>query len=450
MPYDYITLGEMRAELLNRLQDSGAVFTPVAEANLYLQEGLRVLNALTLQPGTVDFAFDFVEGSTWNTLNFPGSPRQRTVTDTDLYSQMEAMLMEPMSGGVWTGTVQYNIALISGALQYRRDELLLESAANVVNLLQPSPLLSMRTYLPDSTLNLHRVRWIQADSTQMPYALSREDIISRNANGVNLSLKPGEPDSWMITANSPLTFDCSQPPNQPGTWDMLVSFAGASFQPPQATVVGLPNDWAWVCLYGALADVLANSPEGRDSERSKYCLQRYDQGKKAMTKLPWLLQAQVGQVSVDTPGFKEQDTQLQDWEQRQYPDDPVIVVGGVDLIALGPFVVDSGATVGTVMTVVGNAPVPVADSDPIQLSRDGVDAVLNYAQHVASFKLAGSDFAATAPLFGQFEAYCRLKNEQYNALGIFRPQMIAEGNRNDFDDPRFEDENKVKRGAKAR
>jgi hypothetical protein len=43
-----------------------------------------------------------------------------------------------------------------------------------------------------------------------------------------------------------------------------------------------------------------------------------------------------------------------------------------------------------------------------------------------------------------------LKNEQYNALGIFRPQMIAEGNRNDFDDPRFEDENKVKRGAKAR
>ena len=62
-------------------------------------------------------------------------PRQRTVTDSDLYAQMEAMLLEPMSGGAWTGTAQYNIAMLSGALQYRRDELLLLSNANVVNLL---------------------------------------------------------------------------------------------------------------------------------------------------------------------------------------------------------------------------------------------------------------------------------------------------------------------------
>lgn len=445
--YDYITLGEMRAELLNRLQDAGAVFTPVAEANLYITEGLRILNALTLQPGTVDFAFNFNQGDTWKSINFPGSPRQRTVTDTDLYSQIEAMLMEPMSGGVWSGTSQYNIAMLSGALQYRRDELLLESTANVVNLLQPSPLLSMRTYLPDSTLNLHRVRWIQVDSTSsMPYALSREDIISRNANGVNLSLKPGEPDSWMITADSPLTFDVSCPPNQPGTWDMLVSFSGATLDPPASTLVGIPDDWTPALIYGTLADVLLNSPEGRDSQRAKYCLQRYEQFKKAMTKMPWLLEAQVGQVSVDTPGFEEQDTQLQNWEQRQYPDDPVVVVGGVDSIALGPFVIDSGATVSTVLTVVGNAPVPVADDDPIQLSRDGVDAVLAYAQHVASFKMGGSDFAATLPLLEQFEAYCRTKNSQYDALGIFRPDMILEGNRNDIDDPRFE---KGKRGAAA-
>jgi hypothetical protein len=446
--YDFITLGEMRAELLNRLQDSGAVSTPIPEANLYLVEGLRILNALTLQPGTVDFAFNFNQGDTWKSLNFPGSPRQRTVTDTDLYSQIEAMLMEPMSGGVWSGTNQFNIAMISGALQYRRDELLLESTANVVNLLQPSPLLSMRSYLPDSTLNLHRVRWIQADSSFMPYALGREDIISRNANGVNLSIQPGEPDSWMITADSPLTFDVSCPPNQPGTWDMLVSFSGQTLNPPASTPVGIPDDWTPALIYGTLADVLANSPEGRDAARAKYCLQRYEQFKKAMTKMPWLLQAQVAQVSVDTPGFKEQDTQLQNWEQRQYPDDPVLVVGGVDLVALGPFVVDSGATVGTILTVVGNAPVPVADTDPIQLSRDGVDAVLAYAQHVASFKMGGSDFAVTFPLLEQFEAYCREKNAQYDALGIFRPDMILEGQRQEIDDPRFQGENeKVKRGT---
>ena len=161
---------------------------------------------------------------------------------------------------------------------------------------------------------------------------------------------------------------------------MLVSEAGVPFAPPAAALVGLPDDWAWVCLYGALADVLANSPEGRDSQRAKYCMARYEQGKKAMMRLPWLLEATVGSVSVDTLGFKEIDTQMQNWEQNQPADDPQIVVGGIDLIALAPFATTEA--VSTVLTVVENAPVPVADGDQIQLSRDGVDAVLAYAQHV--------------------------------------------------------------------
>jgi hypothetical protein len=438
--YSYITLGELRSELLNRLQDSGAVNCPAAEADLYLIEGLRVLNAQTAQPGTQDYLFNFNAGDTWKTLNVAGSPRQRTVTDADLYAQMEAMLYEPMSGGTWTGTTQYNIDMLSGALQYRRDELLLQSAANVVNLLQPSPLLAMRTFLPDSTLNLHRVRWIPVDSTtSSSYALGREDVVSRNADGVNLSIQPGEPDSWMITANAPLAFDCSCPPNQPGEWDMLASFSGESLIPPAPTVLGLPNDWCWVALYGALADVLANAPEGRDASRAKYCMQRYEQGKKAMLKLPWLLQATVASIPVDTPGFRIMDTQQQNWEETLPADDPQVVVGGVDLVALGPN--PTGATVSAVLTVVGNAPVPVDDASEIQLSRDGVDAVLAYAQHAASFKQGGRDFAVTFPLLEQFEAYCRMKNEQYAALGIFRPDMLLEGNRNEMDDPRFEGEN---------
>jgi hypothetical protein len=162
---------------------------------------------------------------------------------------------------------------------------------------------------------------------------------------------------------------------------------------------------------------------------------RYEQGKKAMMRLPWLLEATVGSVSVDTLGLKEIDTQMQNWEQNQPVDDPQIVVGGIDLIALAPF---TTTEVSTVLTVVENAPVPSADSDQIQLSRDGVDAVLAYAQHVASFKLGGKDFLNTLPLLEQFESYCRLKSSQYASLGVSRVQMLMEGNRGDIDDPRFE------------
>lgn len=452
MGYSYITLGELRGELLNRLQDSGAVNCPVVEANIYVQEALRVLNAQCAL-WNQDYQFDFNPGDTWKTLNVAGSPRQRTVTDVDLYSQMEAMLYEPMSGGTWTGTNQYNIAMLQGALQYRRDELLLAAAGNVVNLLQPSPLLARTTFLPDSTLDLHRVRWIQADSsTSSPYALGREDVVTADAFGVNLAIEPGEPDSWMITASTPLSFACSCPPNQPGTWDMLASFAGANLVPPAATVLGLPDDWCWVAMYGALADVLANAPEGRDATRARYCLQRYEQGKKAMLKLPWLLQASVASIPVDTPGFVEMDTEAQNWEETQPADDPQVVVGGVDFVALAPFVTTGEATVSSVMTVVGNAPVPTDDASQIQLSRDGVDAVLAYAQHLASFKQGGRDFAVTLPLLEQFETFCRMKNAQYAALGVFRPDLTGQGNRNDERDPRFQDENQpeVKPRGEAR
>ena len=438
MPFTYLTLAQLRGELLQRLQDVGGVFTPAAEANVYITEALRLLNALTFA-WNADYLLDFNPGNTWVSLNVPGSPRQRTVTDSDLYSQIEAMLMEPMSGGTWTGTNQYNIGILSAALEYRRDELLLQSAANTVNLLQEAPVLALRSTLPDITLDLSRVRWIQSDSGYgMPYALGREDIGTIDAFSPQGAIRPGPPNSWRITSSPPLSFDTDCPPNQPGTFDMLVSNAGASFAPPTATAVGIPDDWTPALIYGALADVLANSPEGRDSQRAKYCLQRYEQLKKAMLKLPWLIDASVSDVSADTPSFKEMDAWAQNWEQRWPADDPQIVVGGMDLVALAPFVPTGSPLVSSVLTVVGNAPIPAADSDFIQLSRDGVDQVLNYAQHAASFKLGGKDFALTMPLFDEFEAYCRMKNTQYAALGIFRPGILMEGNRGELLDPRFE------------
>jgi hypothetical protein len=249
-----------------------------------------------------------------------------------------------------------------------------------------------------------------------------------------LKIQPGPPDDWMITANSPLEFDCSCPPDQPGTWDLLVPFAGLPFAPPASTLVGIPDDWTPALVYGVLADVLANSPEGRDEARSKYCLQRYEQFKKAMVKMPWLIQASIGSIPVDTPSFKEMDAYAQNWEQNWPADDPSVVVGGVDLVSLAP---NPTEIVSSILTVVGNAPIPTSDSSEIQLDRAGVDAVLNYSQHVASFKMGGKDFFNTMPLFQQFEEYCRTKNRQYAALGIFRPDVIEQGDRGEERDPRF-------------
>lgn len=437
MPYAYITLDELTAALLQRLQDTAGVFTTTAEAQIYITESLRVLNA-QVAIWNIDYVLDFNPGDAWKSLNIAGSPRQRTVTDTDMLTQMEYMLLEPPTGGVWTGTKQFNITNLSNALQFRRDELLLLTGSNVVNLLGiNSPTAGVRTLLPDSTLDVRRVRWVpdSSVSTVSPYSLWREDINTVKAFGATLSQQTGAPDSWLITANSPLAFDVSETPNITGQWDMLAYYSGASLAPPSPTVLGLPDDWCWVAMYGALADCLSNSPEATDIARAKYCLQRYEQGKKAMMKLPWLLDASVEGIQVDTPSFLEMDAYSQNWENDATG--PAIVVGGMDFVALAPFVKTNSPSVSSLLTVVGNAPIPTDEDSYIQLSRDGVEAILNYSQTLAMFKTGGADFAETLPLLKQFEDYCAIQNSRYQALGVMRFETILEGFRDQQIDPTF-------------
>jgi len=466
LSYSYITLAQLQAALLQRLQDTSAIFTTSAEAQLYLTEALRVLNAQAAL-WNAEFQVGFNTGDTWKSLNYSGSPRQRTVTDTSLYTEMQYHLLEPPTGGTWTGTNQFNITNISNALQYRRDELLLASGANLVNITTiNSPVAGVTTALPDTILDLRRVRWIPTFGN--PYALFREDIRSVNAYGDQLSLRPGSPDSWLITANTPLNFDIDRTPNVPGMWDLLAMESGASLAPPSSTILGLPDDWCWVAKYGALADCLSNSPEATDIPRAKYCQQRFERGMKAMMSLPWLVDATIANLPVDTPSFEEMDAYRQNWENVQSPFDPQIVVGGMDLIALAPFISTnggfgmggfggggfgmggfgggglggSGLPVSGVLTVVGNAPIPSLSTDNIQLSRDGLEAVLGYAQHIAMFKCGGADFANTLPLLKQFDDYCALQNRRYSALGINRKEMILEGSRGNDLDPLFAPEYK--------
>ena len=47
------------------------------------------------------------------------------------------------------------------------------------------------------------------------------------------------------------------------------------------------------------------------------------------------------------------------------------------------------------MDVIRNTPVPVLDADFLQIGREQLDSILDYAEHLAAFKMAGAEFAAT-------------------------------------------------------
>jgi hypothetical protein len=72
-----------------------------------------------------------------------------------------------------------------------------------------------------------------------------------------------------------------------------------------------------------------------------------------------------------------------------------------------------------------NAPVPVNNTDFIQLSRNDLDAVIDYAQHLAALKMGGAEFTATIPLFQRFMAQAALYNSKLLELGEFTSTILG-------------------------
>ena len=75
------------------------------------------------------------------------------------------------------------------------------------------------------------------------------------------------------------------------------------------------------------------------------------------------------------------------------------------------------------VSVVMNAPVPTYPGDFMQVARDDFDTIIDYAQHLAAFKMGGSDFLASVPLYQGMLRRAALYNGRLSAMGYFEKQM---------------------------
>ena len=266
--------------------DPSSNFWTDAELGFYLAEALRTWNALTEQWNS-NFSFLSNSLQTWYSLaSLPGSPRLRTLTDAYLYTILQYHLLEPPTGaGAWTGTSQFSLADLQYALQRRRDEVIQLSGCNLAQL---PPLASAsnqrRTYFPDSTLEPRRTRFIP-DSTAGPITLCREDTLVFDAFAPGYLQSHALPSSWSVVTEPPLAMDVDTAPSVTGNYDVISLQSGPIFAPPASTLLGVPDDFAWVPKWGALADILGRESEATDRPRADYCLKRYIDGLKVMSTL---------------------------------------------------------------------------------------------------------------------------------------------------------------------
>jgi hypothetical protein len=89
------------------------------------------------------------------------------------------------------------------------------------------------------------------------------------------------------------------------------------------------------------------------------------------------------------------------------------------------------------LVVVANAPIPTADNQDIQVPRDVMDALLDESEHLATFKMAGSDFATSLALHESFLATAKRWNARIRESGIFATTLRSEVPRGEVQQPRF-------------
>ena len=490
--YRWLTKTNAVAALQARLNNWSLWTT--AELYLYIVEGLRHFNGLCEQwKETV--VIPNSNGQWINTGTFSGSPRLRSVTDTDLYTQMEYMLLEPASGGTWTGSSQFNIGNLQDALQKRVQEIIQQTSCNIA-LLSPidaTPGVRNGYVLPDTVLEPRRNRflalvgnttgtaasgsstvtvastagisegrvifgsgiqdgtfvlWVSGtmvalslpttgslSSTALqvyqPFLLTREDAMSFQSFEPDYLQTAGYPNSWAIASEPPLSFDVDLAPSTPGYFEMLALNAGPTFAPPADSFLGIPDDWSMAAMYGALADVLGQEAESTDRQRAAYCLERYTEMTEMMKQSNWLLQTLINGAVSKTVALADMDALAVNWHESQN-NLPAVIEAGVDMIAPVP---GNGASLS--VTLVGNAPLLDDTATYLQVARDDWGAVLNYAHHVASFKLGNQGFQATLPMLKAFYQFCADRNKRWATQGVFVKYLHSEGKKQEEASPRW-------------
>lgn len=427
MAYTHITLAQARAQLAGLLHDTGNVFWASAELDVWLKEALRTWGVAahywkergTLSTSSGTAFYDLTTGLSPSTL------RGQVVTDTNLVRDIQYHLLEPATGTSWTGSEQFTFSQVQNALQRRRDQFLVETGCHLT-LSTPSVGATPdgRKVLADTIIDIRRAAW--KDSSGEYNVLWRDDEHGAQAYDPAWLQNPGPPEAYSVSVSPPLTVQLIPPPLSSGELDLITVSAGATLDPANGVVMGIPDDFTWAVKFGALADLLGKDGQAYDPERSAYCEQRWREGIQLARIATSVIQVQIANVPTQLSALYELEAYNGNWQnQTGTPDTPFLA--GLNII--GFHKVPNGIF-GASLDVLRNAPIPAADGDNLEVGREELEAIIQYAQHLASFKMGGEEFKATQPHYERFWRLAATRNARLKAsarnFAVLRDRAQAE------------------------
>lgn len=388
-----VTITSLQAGLRARLGVPLNPYWSDPELHLYVVEALRTWNLLTrhwrkrvafqASPGIL--FYDLSNEVFTNPVLLP-----YTVRDVDLIPTLEYHLLEPPSPAVWTGSEMFTLSDLTNALQRRRDQFLLETGCVILQYTLPVTASSVaRFLLSEAVIDVRRC--IFQSVTGSYYQMSREDEFALAAFLPFWDRAAVEhPKAWSISVTPPFQLQLAPAPRTIGILQLLVVPTGAVLDPTLGVVLGIPDDLTWIVKWGALADLLGRDSPARDPARATYCEQRYQQGVDLARGFSSVWNASVNNRQAKVESLYDLDAHTPNWHNTLGQPNR-IGMAGLNLLALNKMPdVDYGLT----LDLVTNAPVtdPAAD---LNVSPAVADALLDYAEHLAAFKMGGNEFEAT-------------------------------------------------------
>jgi hypothetical protein len=400
MAYSYLNFGTMKLELAERLGDPNEIFWTDAELGLWIQEALSYWNAATMFYKN-RYTFNTTTNQLWYDLTqTTGTLLPMTFTDTTLLSELLYNLIEPQkTGGVYPISDMWALDEFTQAMQRRQDQFLLETGMltnQAIISLPPAP--QNRVPLADTTVDVKRAAFI--DSNGKYTTLWRTDEWGAQSFNPTWSVSPqAPPSSYSVAVVPPLTLTMIPPPQGTGTLELIRVLSGPTLNPTSVSGValGVPADFVWVIRMGALADLLGKDGQGRDAQRAQYAQARWDEGIALAKMFTSVINAYLDGVQVFPQPIRSFSTYRPGWQNEAAGTPNALGVMSWNLLAVAPQP-DTGPH-SIMLDMVQNAVVPVLNGDFIQIGREDLDAIFDYAQHLASFKSGGNEFADTIDLY---------------------------------------------------
>jgi hypothetical protein len=448
MAYTWKTFAQAKTDLAARLGDTGKVFWIEAELGRYIKEALRTFNSISqiyksrsIFNTQADFHYydltqdanpsALVAGVTTALVPF-------TLTDRELITDIEYHLIEPITTD-WTLqtpalTEQYALTDFTRALERRRNQFLLLTGI-IVSRIQtnhPAPPSNGRTTLLDTVISVRRAAWLDADGDYTP--LWRDDEFNASMLHIGWGSNAGIPQTYSVYLTPFTTIQVIPVPVDVGVVDNLVVINPANLNEVTEVDLNIPDDWAWVVKWGAMADLLSKEGQAYDPVRAKYCQQRWEEGVRFATMCIMIQQISINDVNLQPSSLADFDDLQPNWQNVASGEPTDIAICGWNLIALYPAPVDDQYSI--TVDLIANMPVPSADGDFIQIGREYYDAILDYAIHLASFKRQGTEFEGTYQLLNNFMKLALRYNDVLKAEAANYDIMMALSSKEEMDRPR--------------